>query len=241
MRFFHDSRFASGASVIGPAHIKRNIPNQDSFLVKRSRKYTLLVVSDGMGSKPFADVGSAAACRAVLKGVQGMVAGKEGVTSLDALLANIIACWKEMVQPYDPAECSATCLFVFATKRKILTARLGDGMVCLLGKSTVKDALSSDVKDDTFSNATQALSDSRAASEFEVKVYDRADFCGVVMSSDGISSDMKSGAEIPFARDLYKEIEKKFFWNRRGFLRNMMEKWPVPHHTDDKTIIVAGL
>jgi serine/threonine protein phosphatase PrpC len=233
MRLFHDSRFASGASVIGPAHIKRNIPNQDSFLVKRSRKYTLLVVSDGMGSKPFADVGSAAACRAVLKGVQGMVAGKEGATSLNALLANILAGWKEMVKPHDPAECSATCLFV--------TARLGDGMVCLLGKSTVKEALSSDVKDDTFSNATQSLSDSRAASEFEVKIYDRADFCGVVMSSDGISSDMKSGAEIPFARDLYKEIERKFFWNRRRFLRNMMEKWPVPHHTDDKTIIVAGL
>ena len=56
-----------------------------------------------------------------------------------------------------------------------------------------------------------------------------------------ISSDMKNGAEIPFARDLYKEIEKKFFWNRCRFLQNMMEKWPVPHHTDDKTIIVAGL
>lgn len=241
MRLFHDSRFVSGASVIGPAHIKRNIPNQDSFLVKRGRKYTLLVVSDGMGSKPFADIGSSAACRAVLKGVQSMVAGKNGCTSLDALLANILTGWKEMVKPHEPAECSATCLFVFATKRKILTARLGDGMVCLLGKSAEKDLFSGDDKDDTFSNATQSLSDSRAASEFVVKVYDRADFCGVVMSSDGISSDMKSGQEIPFARGLFKEVEKKFFWNRRRFLRKMMEQWPVPHHTDDKTIIVAGL
>ncbi len=241
MGLFHDSRFVSGASVIGPTHVKKNIPNQDSFLVKRGRKYTLMVVSDGMGSKPFADVGSSAACRAVLKGVQSMVAGKDGATSLDALLANILASWKQMVKPYEPADCSATCLFVFTTKRKILTARLGDGMICLLGKTAEKDAVSSDNKDDTFSNATQSLSDSRAASEFEVKVYDRADFCGVVMSSDGISSDMKNGAEIPFARDLYKEIEKKFFWNRCRFLQNMMEKWPVPHHTDDKTIIVAGL
>ena len=241
MRLFHDSRFVSGASVIGPAHIKRNLPNQDSFLVKRGRKYTLMVVSDGMGSKPFADVGSSAACRAVLKGVQNIVAGKDGATSLDALLANILAGWKEMVKPHEPAECSATCLFVFATNRKILTARLGDGMVCLLGKSAEKDSFSGDDEDDTFSNATQSLSDSRAASEFVVKIYDRADFCGVVMSSDGISSDMKSGQEIPFARDLFKEIEKKFFWNRRKFLQKMMEQWPVPHHTDDKTIIVAGL
>lgn len=241
MRLFHDSRFVSGASVIGPAHIKKNLPNQDSFLVKRGRKYTLMVVSDGMGSKPFADVGSSAACRAVLKGVQNIVAGKDGATSLDALLANILAGWKEMVKPHEPAECSATCLFVFATNRKILTARLGDGMVCLLGKSAEKDSFSGDDKDDTFSNATQSLSDSRAASEFVVKIYDRADFCGVVMSSDGISSDMKSGQEIPFARDLFKEIEKKFFWNRRKFLQKMMEQWPVPHHTDDKTIIVAGL
>ena len=241
MSLFHDSRFVSGASVIGPAHIKRNIPNQDSFLVKRGRKYTLLVVSDGMGSKPFADVGSSAACRAVLKAIREMVAGKNGTTSLDALLANILAGWKEMVKPHAPAECSATCLFVFATKRKILVARLGDGMVCLLGKTPGKDALSSDGKDETFSNATQSLSDTRAASEFEVKIYDRADFRGVVMSSDGISSDMKSGAEIPFARDLFGEIAGMVFWKRRAFLLNMMEKWPVPHHTDDKTIIVGGL
>jgi hypothetical protein len=52
---------------------------------------------------------------------------------------------------------------------------------------------------------------------------------------------MNSGKELPFAEDIFCELKKMFFWKRNAFLRNMMEKWPVPHHTDDKTIVVAGL
>ena len=58
MNFLKKDRFLCGASVTGPGHIAKDIVNQDSFLCINKRNYMLFVVSDGMGSKPFADLGS---------------------------------------------------------------------------------------------------------------------------------------------------------------------------------------
>jgi hypothetical protein len=52
---------------------------------------------------------------------------------------------------------------------------------------------------------------------------------------------MESGKELPFASDIFAELKKMFFWRRNSFIKNMMKNWSVPHHTDDKTLIVAGL
>lgn len=241
MKFFSFlRRFACGESVTGSAHIAKSLPNQDSFLCVKKRKYLLLVVSDGMGSKPFADVGSQKACEAVKRQIGCFVRNKKEPLSAEKLLANIVGDWKALVAPHEPKDCSATCLFLFATKRKILAARLGDGMICLLGKNAKRSVLISDKKDGDFSNATCSLSDSAAAQEFSCSVHDRANFKGVVLSTDGISADLENGNELLFADGLFEEVRKLPFWRRRTFLRNMMEHWTVPHHTDDKTLIVAG-
>ncbi len=241
MRFFCDSRFATGESLAGPSHIAKNIPNQDSFLFVRKRKYTLLIVSDGLGSKPHSHIGSAAACRAVKEEIAQFVKNRNQALSISALLKNIVTRWEAVIQPHSPKDCSATCLFLFATRRKILVARLGDGMVCLLGKNPENDVFLGDSKDGTFSNATFSLSDTHLTAEFNVNLFDRSDFCGAVLTTDGISADMENGKELLFAKDVFSELDRMKFWKRRAFLRNMMENWPVPHHTDDKTIIVAGL
>ncbi len=241
MRLFCDSRFATGESLAGPSHIAKNIPNQDSFLFVRKRKYTLLVVSDGLGSKPLSHIGSASACLAVKEELARFVKQRNQALPLPALLKNIVTRWESVIQPHSPKDCSATCLFLFATRRKILVARLGDGMVCLLGKNPENDIFLGDSKDGTFSNATFSLSDTHSTAEFNVNLFDRSDFRGAVLTTDGISADMENGKELLFAKDVFSELDRMKFWKRRAFLRNMMENWPVPHHTDDKTIIVAGL
>ena len=241
MSAFRFARFVAGASVAGPAHVAQHMPNQDAFLVVKKRRYTLLVVSDGMGSKPHADVGSAAACRAVAAEVERLVRARHAPLSLSQLLQNIVSRWAALVQPYSPADCSATCLFLCATRRKILAARLGDGMICLLGRQPAQDVLLTDNKGDDFANASLALSDPQAAVEFSVGTYDRAAFCGAVLTSDGISADMEPGRELAFARDLFVESRRLPFWKRQPFLQTMLETWPVPHHTDDKTLLVGGL
>lgn len=236
-----NKKFVCGASVAGPSHIKNGIVNQDSFLCVKKRKFVLLVVSDGMGSKPYADLGAKRACDAVKSEIFRFVENKKNPLSISELFSNIVATWKELLLPHEAKECSATCLFVFATKRKILAARLGDGMICLLGNDETKSVLLSDKKDGDFSNATQSLSDSAASTEFKYAFFDRSEFQGIVLSTDGISSDMENGKELLFAGDIFSELKKMLFWKRSKFIKNMMENWSVPRHTDDKTLIVAGL
>jgi serine/threonine protein phosphatase PrpC len=238
---FLSERFVCGASVVGPGHIVKGIPNQDSFLCVKTRKYSLFIVSDGMGSKPFSDVGSKMACFAVRKEVERFVKNKDKPLPITSLFENIVESWKNLLYPREAADCSATCLLVFATKRKILVARLGDGMVCLLGKDVLESVVLTDDKKDSFSNTTNSLSDLSAVREFKYGFYDRSHFKGIVLCTDGISADMEIDKELAFAEDVFCEVRKKFFWRRNSFIRNMMKKWPVPHHTDDKTIVIAGL
>ena len=239
--FLSEKKIVCGASVTGPSHIKNGIVNQDSFLCIKKRKYCLLVVSDGMGSKPYADVGSKKACEAVCAEIKNFVKNKNRSLSMSEFFLKIVETWKALVRPHEAKDCSATCLFAFVTKRKILAARLGDGMICLLAKDDGKSVVISESKDGTFSNATQSLSDSSAADEFRYAFYDRNEFRGIVLSTDGISSDMENGKELPFAIDIFTELKKMPSRKRNVFIRNMMENWPVPHHTDDKTLIVGGL
>jgi Serine/threonine protein phosphatase len=233
--------FACGSSVIGPSHLLHGIVNQDAFLFKKRRKYSLFVVSDGMGSKPFSDIGSKMACESVSREIERFVKNLHERVSVSRLFENIVETWKKSVLPHEAKECSATCLFVLVTKNKILVARLGDGMVCLLGNEASQSIALTDDKEGSFSNATCSLSDSLAVQEFRYAVYDRLLYKGVVLSTDGISADMNSGKEIPFAEDIFCELKKMFFWKRNSFLRNVMNHWPVPHHTDDKTLVVAGV
>ena len=46
------------ASVKGVLHENANIPNQDAYSVKKYKFGTILVVSDGLGSKKHSDIGS---------------------------------------------------------------------------------------------------------------------------------------------------------------------------------------
>ena len=62
---FFPKRLIVGISVKGPLHVKEKIPNQDSFLCFKSFGFTLLVISDGLGSKKYSDFGSKMVCLAV--------------------------------------------------------------------------------------------------------------------------------------------------------------------------------
>ena len=54
-----------GHSMIGPLHQKNGLPNQDAWLARHYSWGDVVVVSDGLGSKPHADTGAKMACRAV--------------------------------------------------------------------------------------------------------------------------------------------------------------------------------
>lgn len=59
-----------GVSVRGTAHEACGLPNQDSFLIRKTQNGVAAVVADGLGSKPYADAGSRQACRAAIRAIK---------------------------------------------------------------------------------------------------------------------------------------------------------------------------
>ena len=113
---FFRKNFVCGASVIGPAHIGKGIANQDSFLCVKKRKFSLFIVSDGMGSKPFSDDGSKMACLAVRKEMELFVKNKDKSLPITVLLENIIETWKRLVYPRAAADCNMSFCFCNETQ-----------------------------------------------------------------------------------------------------------------------------
>lgn len=229
-----------GYSQIGPSHIINKIPNQDSYLCRKTKNYSLIVVSDGLGSKSFSHIGSKAACSAVLKATEVFVKNKT-TTSIKDFFEMISIYWKNDLNNHKPEECSATCLFALATKNKVFIGRLGDGMICAIGKDSDKDKIFSDSKNGSFSNETYSLTNSYLLNLWEFESLAIEEYTSILISTDGISTDLLPGSEIEFSKDLINSIHNKIYFSKRKILSKLMKNWPVPKHSDDKTIAIMEL
>ena len=109
-----------GASVRGPGHVATGNPNQDAWASFHHAWGDGVVISDGLGSKPFSDFGSHAICLAVEYAAHAC----RNKTEIDHnfLSDRIRSNWLSLITPLEPRDCAATCLFAF---------RLGDGAIHL--------------------------------------------------------------------------------------------------------------
>ena len=156
-----------GASVRGPGHVASGLPNQDAWSRTLRSWGEVVVVSDGVGSRPNAEYGSRAACRAVPRAVQH----DRGNTR--ASLRDIKAHWLEFVAPFDPRDCAATCLYVLRpVSGPITIGVLGDGLAVVTrtdgGIEYVEHS-----KADSFANITVALSAATREDEWRVAEIDQ--------------------------------------------------------------------
>lgn len=222
-----------GASVIGPGHIATGKPNQDSWSSFHHVWGDGIVVSDGVGSKSLSDYGSDAACRAVQQAVRRLAEG-HAMGQRRHLPAEILDTWLKAIAPLDPKDAAATCLFAF---------RLGDGLVRLgiLGDGCVAAVkidgsvtLMAD-KVPSFSNVTTALAPSIGENEWSVLEVPESECEAVVLCTDGVSDDLEDiegfmGGFVKAQRGLARLTAS---WRTYELLR----AWPVPKHSDDKTIV----
>lgn len=237
-----------GVSVRGRSHERLGVENQDSFLVKNFGSYSLVVVSDGLGSKRKSAIGSACACRAVLKAVRMFVyrgkkyRRKKG--GFSSLLSLITSFWCELIAPNPPDDCSATCLFALVSAKRLkrktcICAALGDGMVFVSAERGW--LLLTDEKDGDFVNSTFSLSAKNNLGEWQVKSLSfsaKNKLKGVFVSSDGISSDLKEGREVQFAESLLSELASvESLKQKAAFLKRIADNW-TGQGGDDKTMAV---
>lgn len=223
-----------GASVIGPLHVKTGIPNQDSWIVRRYKWGNVAVVSDGLGSKPHSDHGSRAACFAVIE------AAKSYQNNPNARIIDILrlihANWLVKIAPFSPCDCSATCLFSIHIKGTITLGRLGDGMIAAFGETENNCLILSDNKQDSFSNYTNSLQQEFKADLWETAIIDSSECKAVVLCTDGISDDLMPDKQMNFAQELYYTYSNLNSEERNKDIKRWLNEWPVPGHSDDKTI-----
>jgi len=222
-----------GVSVIGPGHIKSNTPNQDSFLLKSGNYGTLVVVSDGMGSKPYSDIGSKAVCDSVFEAVKIWNNSKsENINYLLKLIHNL---WLIKITPYKAEECAATCLFALVDKKdKLLIAQLGDGILALKNDNEL-EILNHPTEED-FTNSTTAVGVATSLNEWKYKIVNELPKDSIILlATDGISEDLIA-EKIPDFIDYVASFKSLTHVKRKKKLVSMLNNWPTKFHSDDKTL-----
>lgn len=222
-----------GTSVRGPGHVLSGLPNQDAFRVANYKWGDIAVVSDGVGSCPTSERGSAATCRAVIASIRSM---RRNSMDVPMLLDAIPLKWLERLRPFKPEESSATCLFVFRpAEGQMVIGMLGDGLIAVLKRDGSYRELC-DNKEDCFSNQTVALSASTTADRWCTMVIDQEECEAVLLCTDGVADDLRSERREDFVRWLFREGESLSASAFGREIRKMLKNWPTPKHSDDKTI-----
>lgn len=222
-----------GASVIGPGHIATGKPNQDAWSSFHHLWGEGIVVSDGMGSKALSGYGSDAACRAVEQAVRRHAAARPKGQSSD-LLPDILDRWLDSIAPLDPKDTAATCLFAFRLGDGLLRLGiLGDGCVAAVQSNGRVSALTDD-RAAGFSNVTSALGPSMDPTQWILADVPESDCAAVVLCTDGVSDDLEDveGFMVGFVKAHYRLA--RLAASRQA--HELLEAWPVPKHSDDKTI-----
>jgi serine/threonine protein phosphatase PrpC len=221
-----------GACVIGPSPIAAGKPNQDAWASFHHIWGDGLVVSDGVGSKPFSDFGSRAACLAVAHSLQRFYGDADADRAvLSELIRNK---WISLLSPLTPRDCAATCLFASRMNDgMVLMSMLGDGLVAALKVDGSILSLSDD-KSEGFSNITSALSPHATATDWQWLSVSERECQAVVLCTDGVADDLSdiTGFIKGFC-DAYRELSSVSAARRA---REMLRNWPTPKHSDDKTI-----
>jgi len=221
-----------GASVIGPGHITTSKPNQDAWVSFHRVWADGIVVSDGLGSKSFSDFGSKAACHAVVLAAYAF----QGKTTLEnTFLSNQIKNnWLTLIAPLEPSDCAATCLFAFRLDDGIFRiGMLGDGLAAAVKTDGMVLSLS-DEKAESFSNITVALSPRVTEKDWRWLSIPEGECSSIVLCTDGVADDLTD------IHGFIKEFSCAYCnlstVSAARRTREILENWPTPKHSDDKTI-----
>jgi len=215
-----------GVSQIGPLHIKNDIPNQDSYLVKKYSWGIVGVVCDGLGSKKYSHIGSNALVKAIVEASKVFNFTKD-INLFEPLVKSL---WKMNIDPYNEDETSTTLLFVIVKNKKIYIGRVGDGAIAIFGKNS----LIIEEDKNSFTNYTTPFG---RETLIDWKIYEEEEVNSIVLCSDGISEDIKRDKLLDFFQNYLLNYQSINSNKRTIEIKKWLENWPVRGHSDDKTIV----
>lgn len=226
-----NSFFTFGASVRGPGHQRAGLPNQDAYLTfARDGRYGI-ALSDGLGSCALSDKGSKAVCCAVVSAMNRSYVAE--IFDVDLFLEEIKAAYCASIDADEYLKYLSTCLWSFVPgDGRIYAGMLGDGLVAIV-KNDGSIVRMMDSKSDGFSNIVVSLSPKTTRDQWQTTSLSVDEFKSVLLCSDGVVDDL---VDIDgFVREFLKAYETES--TPGDDIATMLERWPVPLHSDDKTII----
>lgn len=203
--------------------------NQDSYAVYADKDACAIVVSDGLGSKPFSQDGSAALCRAVTELIKNRF-----LLNMDAkrICRMVYQKWLQLLDGRKVDECCATALFCFLIQDEVQLFQLGDGLAGVL--TATGPMILFDDKSTHFYNETDCLSSIFDSSRWRFLRFPAEEFRGALLCTDGVGI-------FPDTMEGFKQFTTDFISGYANMeinaitedIRSWLFDWPG---TDDKTI-----
>lgn len=225
-----------GSSVRGRSHIQQNRPNEDAWMGTTGSFGTAIVVSDGMGSKPNARIGSQMACRAVKDALKPWAKSENAPTA--TLLRLVHLFWGLRILPAREEDSVATCLFAVVIPSGELTiAQLGDGIAAIRHGDGSLEILQSERQG--FTNQTTGLGIAKTTKNWTVITKPSlSPNSAVLLATDGIADDLVGDRIGDFIHTLITDFGAMVPLERRYALHRELRNWATPKHLDDKTLAV---
>lgn len=235
------SEIAFGASVPGPAHSAAGLPNQDAWACihwfdHNRQRVNCAVVCDGLGSRPHAREGALAAVRAAKQAARQWARAPGAPVSLLVRLVEVL--WRLEVAPLPAGDCASTCLIILtlpeSESERLVLLILGDGLVAVESADGLRTW--GGRADDQFSNMTLGLGTPHQMDDWQVQDLKISGQFRVLLLSDGIADDVPVENVAEFLAWV-AGFEVRPVRARGAALRRSLRHWPVPGHTDDKTLV----
>ena len=225
----------AGASERGPAHEKSGRPNQDAWYARVTKSGALAVVADGLGSRVAAREGACAAVAACRAAWRHWVASPS--SSGEDLVRLIEVLWRMKLGRTPPGDASTTCLVcALRTDSSGVALQLGDGLVGVGDMSGGFRAITPEKT--AFGTATLALGTPHGLRDWVIAPMSPFEpGTALLLASDGVADDLLPEKREPFLRWIIRSAESSC--SPRGKISRALRSWPVPGHSDDKTIVAV--
>ena len=210
-----------GVSEIGKYHIYENMPNQDSIFYKKFNNSIIGAIADGVGSKIHSDKGSSILTKEAVLFANRFYNNK--VYFENRLKKKVI----KKLYPINLNDALSTFMLVIIKKNKIYIAKVGDGIVVVLGKNSY--ILEEENK--LFVNFTSTF----ARERLKWYVFDEKDIDFIFLATDGISDDITKKVE--FTKKFRNHFIKLPKHKQLKQLKNMLQNWVVKGSNDDKSVL----
>lgn len=220
-------------SVRGPAHARSGERCQDAWLAVPDPVGSLAVVCDGMGSRPRAREGATAAALATRDAWRWWKRSPVGTVA--DLIRLIEVGWRLRLGVTRPEDAPTTCLFYAEDGHgRASIGQLGDGLIArrdVAGGVIVHRRPAFGFGTTTALGIRHGLTDWSYGLATPLRPGE-----SVLIATDGVSEDLRPERIGDLMRWVVDDLGAQESANRQ--LRSELRRWPVPHHRDDKTLLV---